>query len=78
MTLNAGARQGIERPSFKDQDLSQERSELTEPTPETPLHLTMNARRYIDADLRATASLDAKIRACLVPGLRSKPPLSSG
>ena len=78
MNLNAGARQGVERPPFKDRDLSQERGELTDATPEAPLHLTMNARRYVEADLRATASLDAKIRACLVPGLRSKPPLSSG
>jgi hypothetical protein len=78
MTLNPGARQGVGRPPLKDQDLPPERSESTDVTPEAPLHLTVHARRYVDADLRATASLDAKIRACLVPGLRSKPPLSNG
>lgn len=77
MTRNAGARQGVERPSFKDTDLPQH-SELTDATPGLTSNLTMKARCYVDADLRATASLDAKIRACLVPGLRSKPPLSSG
>lgn len=77
MTLNAGARQDVERPSFKDTDLPQH-SELTDATPGVTSNLTMKARCYVDADLRATASLDAKIRACLVPGLRSKPPLPNG
>lgn len=78
MSQNPGARQGAVRSPLKDQDLSPERSGSADVAPEEPLHLTVNARHYLDADLLATASLDAKIRACLVPGLRNKPPLSNG
>lgn len=36
------------------------------------------AADFVDADMRAIASLDAKIRACLVPGPCRKAPVSNG
>jgi hypothetical protein len=79
MTWNPGTRQGAGPQSVAGPELPDEREEWTDATPEAPDPLMVKARRYIEADMadvdvRATASLDAKIRACLVLGLRGKSP----